>query len=155
MGGAGEAVRRIAAIVGGLAIVGLAILVAPLALGLCAAWFVVRGLVYLTAKRAQADIVGWAGAGDPEQVESAIAYPILAFVDADGVTRTFTSRFGFRIHDDPPPAGPQPVRYHLWPRLSADLDDPSQWFAGPALAVGLAIFGTVLAWMFRRLGLFF
>jgi hypothetical protein len=135
----------------GVVFVVIGLLMAPLALGVAAVWFLWSGLVYATAKRATGEIAGWTGVGDPAQIETAIAHPIITFVDHDGVTRTVTSRVPFRIHDNPPPAGPQHVRYHLTPRFWAELDDPSHWFAGPVLAVVFALVGVFLAWVLRVL----
>jgi hypothetical protein len=130
-----------------------AIAFAPIALALSAAWFLARTVIYATAKRASAEIVGWQGQGDPEQVETAVAYPELTFLDHDDVGRRFTSRIGFRVHDDPPPQGLQRIRYHTWPRFYAELDRPSELFTGPVLAMVLALTGTFLGWLARLLAL--
>lgn len=145
--------RRFTRLLGFAAILLLAIVLSPVALAISAAWFIWRGVVYATARQAYADIVGWVGEGAAEAIESALAYPIVEFADHDGQPRRFTSRFGFRIYDDPPPAGRQVVRYHLKPVFHADLDRPSDWFTGSALSVVLALFGTFLAWAGRMLAL--
>lgn len=141
---AGRAVIAIVFVVIGL-------IMAPLALGAAGVWFVWRGLVYATAMRATGDIMSWTGEGEASQIEAAVAHPIVRYVDQNGAERIFTSRVPFRIHDDPPPAGPQPVRYHLKPVVWAELDDPGHWFAGPVLAVVFALVGVFLAWAARVL----
>jgi hypothetical protein len=151
----GQRIGRTALIIAGL---GFAIAFAPIALGLSLAWFAGRGLVYATAKRATADIVDWQGRGDVAdlqagEVATALAFPVLVFEDHDGATRRFVSRIGFRIHDEPPPAGRQRIRYHVRPWFFAELDWPSEWFTGPVLALVLALAGTFLGWLARLLAL--
>jgi hypothetical protein len=141
---AGQAVIAIAFLLVGL-------IMAPLALGAAVAWFVWSGLVYATARRAAGDIIGWVGERDPQAIETAVAHPIVGFRDHNGIERSFTSRIPFRIHDDPPPAGPHRVRYQVSPRFWAELDDPGHWFAGPVLAIVFATAGVFLAWAARVL----
>lgn len=128
----------------------LAIAIAPLALGLGAVWFLWRLAVYASATRGEAEIVGWTGEGEPEPIERALAHPKLRFVDHTGEVRAFTSRVGFNIYDDPPPTGPQPVRYHLRP-FHAELDDKAHWFTGPALTIAFALLGSYVAGVWRSL----
>ena len=135
-------------IAGGAGLLVLAIGFAPLALAIAAMWFLWRSLLYATAKQAMAEITGWTGEGDPEQnIEAAVARPMLRFTDHDGMVHTVQSRIGFRVHDAPPEGDQLIVRYHTRPRIFAELDDRSEWFTGPALAVVLALSGTFLAWL--------
>jgi hypothetical protein len=128
----------------------LALAAAPLALGLGAVWLVWRLGVYLTAKTAAADIIGWTGDGDPQQIDTAVARPHLRFTDAAGVEQQFTSRIGFNIYDDPPPTGALPVRYHIRP-FSAEIDDRGHWFTGPCLTIALALVGSFIAATWRTI----
>jgi hypothetical protein len=147
---------RIAEILALIAVFLLALVMAPLALGVGVLWFVGRLLLYAGARRGSAEIIGWVGQGDAALIEEAKAFPRLTFTGHDGATRVFTSRMGFNIYDDPPPTGAQPIRYHLLPRFYAEIDDKAHWFTGPALAVAAALLGSFLAGVWRStLGVWF
>lgn len=123
----------------------LALVMAPVALVVATLWGLGRFLIYAGARRGSAEIVGWVGQGNAELIEEAQAFPRLSFTGHDGVTRVFTSRLGFNIYDHPPPKGAQPIRYYLFPRFYAEIDDKAHWFTGPALAAAAALLGTFIA----------
>lgn len=127
----------------------LALVLAPLALGMSALWLVGRALVYATATPGRGDIIGWTGKGSRDEIEAAQAFPRLSFVGYDGAVRSFTSRMAFNIYDEPPPTGALAVRYHLKPRLYAEIDNKAHWFTGPVLAIAAALLGTLIAAFWR------
>jgi hypothetical protein len=127
----------------------LALVFAPVALGLGALWLLFRIVVYASATRGSAEIVGWTGEGSADDIERALAFPKLSFEGHDGATRVFISRMGYNIYDDPPPKGSLPIRYHLAPRFSAEIDDKAHWFTGPALTIAAALLGTFVAGVWR------
>lgn len=132
----------------------VALILAPAALALGGLWLIWRLGVYASARQGQAEIIGWAGEGKPDAIEAAQAFPRLRFEAYDGVVRTFTSRMAFNIYDDPPPTGGLPIRYHLAPRLYAEIDDKAQWFTAPALTIAAALLGTFVAAVWRPLAAF-
>lgn len=127
----------------------LALAFAPVALGCGVLWFVWRAAVYASATRGTGEIIGWTGEGDAAHIERALAYPKLTFEGHDGALRTFTSKMGYNIYDDPPPKGGLPIRYHLSPRVMAEIDDKAHWFTGPALMIAAAGLGSFVSSVWR------
>jgi hypothetical protein len=127
----------------------LALAFAPMALGCGVLWFAWRAGLYATATRGAGEIIGWTGEGDADHIEQALAFPKLKFEGHDGVVRIFTSRMGYNIYDDPPPKGSLPIRYHLSPRLAAEIDDKAHWFTGPALMIAAALLGSFVSSVWR------
>ena len=151
--GLGRSGRNIALGVGVGAILLLALSIAPVALGIGAAWFLWRLGSYATAQTVYAEIVDWRHDRHADQPTSSIAYAQLHFIDLNGRDRLVSSTVGIPTDPtvasiDPLPEGPVRLRYRSWPFLALE-DDRAVWFTGPCILLATAILGTMLKVLFR------
>lgn len=149
----GRSSRNIVFAIGVVAMLVLALSVAPVALGIGLAWFLWRLGSYATAKIVTAEIVDWRHDRQADQPTASIAYAQLHFVDDAGRERLVSSTQGIPTDPtvaaiDPLPEGPIRLRYRLWPFLALE-DDKAVWFTGPCILLAAAILGTMLTMLFR------
>lgn len=131
----------------------LALTIAPLALGAATIWFAWRLVSFATAKTVLADVVDWRHEREPGHPSASIAYARMHFTDAGGRERLVTSTVGVPTDLsvsslDPLPDGPIRLRYRTHPFLALE-DDPAIWLTGPTILLAAALLGTMLKLLFH------